>query len=143
MWVVGSCRPTSSGSQAGLWPIGSLAGHGRPVKARARRATEPYIGPCRAGKALCAPTGRPATPNATRADAGARGRAAASLLGLHGRRAPCIVHRRARTTATVHAPLLHCCCQTEPSGALGPTVDARNRLIWKAFHWSRRADSNR
>ena len=54
MWVVGSCRPTSSGSQAGLWPIGSLAGHGRPVKARVRRATEPYIGPCRAGKALCA-----------------------------------------------------------------------------------------
>ena len=52
---------------------------GRP---RARRATEPYVGPCRAGKALCAPTGRPATPNATRADAGAR-RCAAKLAQVY------------------------------------------------------------
>ena len=53
------------------------------------------------------------------------------------------VHRRAPTTASVHAPLLHCCCQNGSSGAPGPTCHARNRLIRKAFPWSRRADSNR
>ena len=107
------------------------------------RATEPYIGPCRVGITLSAEPGRPAPPNATRADAGARGRAAASLLELQGGRAACIVHRRAPMSACVHAPLLHWCCQNEPSGAPGPTVGARNCLIRKAFHWSRRADSNR
>ena len=70
------------------------------------RATDSDVGPCRAGKALQAPMGRRAPPNAIRADPGARD--TPFIAATHAREMG-IVHRRAPTTACVHAALLHCC----------------------------------